>query len=93
MSKRILKNISRASFTTNSYGKTYTTVPKGTIIIDDSQADQIAAELLQRFGFLKDITSASVIHVETKEVPVKNHKGKTIMKKKKVVRQGRGVKK
>ena len=91
--RKILKNLSLTVVNTISYGKNFHIAPKGSLTIEDQQADKIAEELLYRFGFLKDITPLPVVYVNTKFVPVKNHKGRTVMKEKKVVRQGRGVKK
>lgn len=84
--------MAKVSFTTNSYGKTYTTLPKGSIIIDHPHSDLIATELLERFGFLKDITPGPIIHVDTKQVVERNQKGKRYMKTKKVVSKAEGVK-
>ena len=88
---RILKNISNVPVTTNSYGKIFIIKAKGSLTIDDSQADQIATELLYRYGFLKDITPPPQIKVEIKEVPELNKKGRVVIKKKKVVKKAKGV--
>ena len=90
---RVLKNISNTPINTNSYGKNFSIKAKGSLTIKDSQADEIAEELLYRFGFLKDITPPPTVNIETKEVIEKNHKGRSVVKKKKVVRKGKGVKK
>lgn len=89
---RILKNTSNAVVNTNSYGKIWVIVPKGSLTILDSQADEIATELLYRFGFLKDITPPPVVVVETVSVVTLNKKGRPVTKKKLVVKKGKGVK-
>lgn len=87
---RILKNTSNTPVNTNSYGKNFSIKAKGSLTIKDSQADQIAEELLYRYGFLKDITPAPVIHVETKDVVELNHKGRRVVRRKKVVKKAKG---
>jgi len=76
---------------TVSFGKVFRIKPKGSLTIDDSQADQIAQELLYRFGFLKDVTRKPSVLVEEVSVIEKNKKGKNVTKKKKVVRIARGI--
>lgn len=90
---KVLKNISQTSFETISYGKKFSIGPKGSLVIKDSQEEQIAQELLQRFGFLRDITPKPVIPVETTTTIAVNAKGRKYKKVIKVVRKARGVKK
>lgn len=89
---RILKNTSTATVNTNSHGKPFSIVPKGSLTIRDSQADQIAEDLLTRYAFLKDITATPEVHVETKTVVQRNENGKRYNKEKKVVKKGKGKK-
>lgn len=53
---RVLKNVSTAKVEKNVKGRIYTIKPKGSLTIKDSQADEIAQDLLTTYGFLKDIT-------------------------------------
>ena len=89
---RILKNPTSSAFKTNSYGKIFSFNAKSSLTINDSQADKIAEELLYRYGFLKDITPPVVVHVETAKVIEKNHKGKPVVRNKKIVKKAEGVK-
>lgn len=87
---RVLKNISSVSVSTNSHGKIFTIKPKSSLTIKDSQADQIAEDLLYRYGFLKDITPPPSVYTETVEVVEPNHKGRMVKKTKKVVNKAYG---
>lgn len=53
---RVLKNLARVAVEKNVLGKVYRIKPKGSLTITDQQADLIATDLLQTYGFLKDIT-------------------------------------
>lgn len=53
---RVLKNNSRLPIEYNVGGKIFKIKPKGSLTINDNQADEIATTLLTRYSFLKDIT-------------------------------------
>ncbi len=88
---RILKNISTVPVETTSYGVKISIDPKKSLTIDHPNADKAADEVLQRYDFLKDITPITKPHVETKQVPEQNKKGRTVYKTKKVVKKAKGV--
>lgn len=87
---RVLKNTSTAVINKNVRGKIFVIKPKGSLTITDSQADEIANDLLQTYGFLKDITPK-----ETHPAPKTEEEIKEVVKpaQKKVKRAGRGRKK
>lgn len=90
MSVKILKNTSRTPVTTNSFGKIFTIQGKSALTINDSQADQIATDLLRRYGFLKDITPKPQVPVKTKLVTERDKKGRKIVRAKKIIEKAIG---
>lgn len=83
---RVLKNISTNWVEKNVQGKIYKIRPKGSLTITDQQADLIADNLLQTYGFLKDITPKA-----TYEAPKNDEELKAAVKpaEPKVVKRGR----
>lgn len=90
MSVRILKNTSTSTIKTNSYGKGFIIHPKFSLTIDDSQAELIAQDLINRYEFLRDITPNPAAAVKLKKVKEYNKKGRLVVRWKKVVEKAEG---
>lgn len=84
---RLIKNTANVPVSTNFRGHQIDIKPKGKLTINDSDENALVAYLLQTYGFLKDITPAPGVKVETVEVKEPNQKGKMVKKVKKVVRK------
>lgn len=84
---RVLKNITAATVKKNVRGKIYEIKPKGSLTIIDSNENEIANDLLQTYGFLRDITPKEIHAIpktdkEIKEV-VKPAEKRVIKKRRK----------